>query len=92
MPCTLAIYGKEDILDYMCGDLPPEERRDIENLAQNDPMAACTIREIRERLLLNRQPVDLMAYRRWQKLHELAENAGLFQNMSGVRSIRPKEY
>ncbi|MFH1805004.1 MAG: hypothetical protein ABID63_08965 [Pseudomonadota bacterium] len=92
MPCTLAIYDKEDILDYVCGDLPPEERCDIENLVQNDPMAACTIREIREGLLLKRQPVDLMAYRRWRKLNQLAENAGLVQNMSGARSIRPKEY
>lgn len=79
MTYVLAVYGKDDIENYVRGSINDEDRRDIESLVQNDPRAAGIVRDIEKGHLGDGETVDLTLYRRLCKLKSLASEAGFLQ-------------
>ena len=78
MTHILAVYSKDDILDYVHGRLNEEtERSEIEQLVQSDPVAIKTVIEFEKGHIKDTNTVDLTQYRRVERLKELARSAGL---------------
>ncbi|MFC4235503.1 hypothetical protein ACFOY8_09700 [Thalassospira xianhensis] len=79
MTHVLAVYGKDDIVNYVLGSIDDEEKSDIESLVQSDPRAAGIVRDIEKDHLGDGETVDLLYYRRLKKLKSLASSARLLQ-------------
>lgn len=79
MTHVLAVYGKDDIVNYVLGSIDDEDKSDIESLVQSDPRAAGIVRDIEKGHLGDGETVDLLHYRRLKKLKSLASSAGLLQ-------------
>lgn len=78
MAAVLAIYGREDILKYVQGNIETDaDRHEIEQLVQSDPMAAKTVIDIEKGHVNDTKMVDFLQYRRVQRLKKLAKSVGL---------------
>ena len=79
MTHVLAIYGKDDIVNYVRGSIDDEDKSDIESLVQSDPRAAGIVRDIEKGHLGDEGTIDLLHYRRLRKLKALASDAGFLR-------------
>jgi len=78
MTAILAIYGREDIVNYVHGKIETDaDKHEIEKLVQSDPMAAKTIIDIEKGHVENTNMIDFLQYRRVQRLKSLAKSVGL---------------
>ena len=78
MTTVLAIYGREDILKYVQGNIETDaDKHEIEQLVQSDPMAAKTVIDIEKGHVNDTNMVDFLQYRRVQRLKKLAKSVGL---------------
>ncbi len=78
MTTVLAIYGREDILKYVQGNIETDaDKHEIEQLVQSDPMAAKTVVDIEKGHVNDTNMVDFLQYRRVQRLKKLAKSVGL---------------
>ncbi|OKH88874.1 hypothetical protein [Thalassospira sp. TSL5-1] len=78
MTAVLAIYGREDILKYVQGNIETDaDKHEIEQLVQSDPMAAKTVIDIEKGHVNDTNMVDFLQYRRVQRLKRLAKSVGL---------------
>ncbi|OSQ39574.1 hypothetical protein [Thalassospira mesophila] len=78
MTAILAIYGREDILNYVHGKIETDaDKHEIEQLVQSDPLAAKTIIDIEKGHENDTNKIDFLQYHRVQRLKKLAKSVGL---------------
>tara|TARA_Y100001934_G_scaffold210509_1_gene249112 strand:- start:68 stop:310 length:243 start_codon:yes stop_codon:yes gene_type:complete len=73
MSPVLAIYGKEDILDYIRGTLEDdEEKKEIESLVESDPRAARIVSDLQITDLSDQWALDAATRQRLERLQTIA--------------------